>query len=335
MKISLLELKKKYGGFYALDDVSLDIPENRICGIIGKSGAGKSTLVRHICLLERPDSGQVLYDGVRVDNLPERESIQRRRRIGVIFQNFNLLSSRNAFMNVAYPLEISGNISRKKINERVSELLETVGLKDKMYSPISTLSGGQKQRVAIARALVRKPDVLFCDEATSALDPQTTRSILLLIKDIQKQMNLTVVMITHQMEVVRDSCDYVGVLNEGKIVEFGSVKDIFSNPGTDITKDFLLHLPSVDVDRDSIVFWSKIHGRYTLRFSGSETDSPIISKMTREYDVDFNIRGGGVQHVGDAEFGTLICDITGSEEQVSQVVRTLRENNVIVEESPA
>ena len=313
MKITLDNLSKKYNGVYALKNVSINIPENKICGIIGKSGVGKSTLVRHMCLLEKPDSGKILYGNERVDNISEKKALIMRRKLGTIFQSFNLFSSRNVFQNVSYPLEICGFKDKKQISERVRELLELVGLKDKIHSPISTLSGGQKQRVAIARALACKPEVLFCDEATSALDPQTTRAILELIKQIQKQMNLTVIMITHQMEVVRDSCDYVGVLSDGEIVEFGTVKDIFSNPQTDVTKDFLLHLSSADTDKDSLVFWSKIPGRYTLRFPDSMTDNPIISKLTREFSVDFNIRGGGIQHVGDAEFGTLICDISGTD----------------------
>jgi len=199
-------------------DISLEIPSNTIYGIIGKSGAGKSTLVRLVGLLERPDSGEVHYDGKRVDDLPKKELIDQRRKIGMIFQNFNLFSSRNAAGNIAYPLEIAG-VPKNKIHDRVQELLDLVDLTGRENAPISTLSGGQKQRVAIARALANNPNILFCDEATSALDPQTTRSILALLGDLQKRMNLSIVMITHQMEVVRDVAEHVAVLENGSVVE--------------------------------------------------------------------------------------------------------------------
>jgi D-methionine transport system ATP-binding protein len=245
MQIKLESLVKSYLNndtrVYAVKDVTLNIPQNKIFGIIGKSGAGKSSLVRLISLLEPPDSGAVYYDGQRVDNLNQKELILKRRRTGMIFQNFNLFSSRTAGQNIAYPMEIC-KIPKDKIKVRVKELLELVGLSDRSKSPISTLSGGQKQRIAIARALANEPDVLFCDEATSALDPQTTHSILELIREIQKKMNLTVVMITHQMEVVRDACDEVAVLEEGRVVEQGKVSEVFANPKADTTRDFLRHL---------------------------------------------------------------------------------------------
>ncbi|MFA7672103.1 MAG: ATP-binding cassette domain-containing protein, partial [Sphaerochaetaceae bacterium] len=205
MGITMKNLSRAYGSLHAVFDVNLNIPANTIYGIIGKSGAGKSTLVRLISLLERPDKGEIYYNDKRVDNLAKEDLIAQRRKIGMIFQNFNLFSSRNAARNIAYPLEIA-DVPKEEIKKRVVELLELVGLQGRGKAPISTLSGGQKQRVAIARALAYNPDILFCDEATSALDPQTTRSILNLLKDLQKKMNLSIVMITHQMEVVRDAC---------------------------------------------------------------------------------------------------------------------------------
>ena len=254
MNITLEKLKKSYTTpdriVQAVKEVSLNIPSNKIFGIIGKSGAGKSSLVRLISLLETPDSGEVLYDDKRVDNLSKNDLILQRRKIGMIFQNFALFSSRTAGENIAYPMEICG-CAKDKIENRVNELLEIVGLSDKKNAPVSTLSGGQKQRIAIARALANNPDVLFCDEATSALDPQTTKSILSLIRDIQKKMNLTVVMITHQMEVVRDACDYVAVLDDGLVVEQGNDLDIFTHPKSSVTKDFLSHLSSESQDEIS------------------------------------------------------------------------------------
>lgn len=333
MQITLKNLERNYSNVHAVRGVSLNIPENRIFGIIGLSGAGKSTLVRLVSLLEKPDSGEVWYDSQRVDNLPEKEIIQRRRNIGMIFQNFNLFSSRTAGQNIAYPMEIC-RYPKDKIASRVGELLELVGLSDKADAPISTLSGGQKQRIAIARALACKPDILFCDEATSALDPKTTQSILALIKDIQRKMNLTVVMITHQMEVVRDACDYVAVLSEGTVVEEGTVKDLFAHPKTSVTKEFLSHLTTnaANVREDGVVIWSDLPARYTLRFLNDRVETPVISDIIREFDVIFNISGAGIQKVGDSKMGTMVCDITGSPEAVSAAIAAMRERGVTVEE---
>lgn len=328
MEITLKHLRRNYGALHAVDDVSLNIPSNTVFGIIGRSGAGKSTLVRLISMLERPDEGEVYYDRERVDNLDKKSLIKARRRIGMIFQNFNLFSSRNAAENIAYPMEICG-MDKKNIRERVDELLDLVGLSGRGNAPISTLSGGQKQRVAIARALAVNPDILFCDEATSALDPQTTRSILSLIKEIQKKMNLTVVMITHQMEVVRDSCDYVAVLDSGRIVEEGAVADVFANPKSATTKDFLSNLTS---SHDSVVRWSEDGGRYILRFRGSQTDAPILSTVSNETGAIFNIRAAGVQTVNGEEIGIMVCDIGPDKEREEKAVASLLEKGIVVEE---
>ena len=327
MHIRLRNLKRDYGSLHAVQDVSLDIPSNTIYGIIGKSGAGKSTLVRLVSMLERPDAGEVHFDDERVDNLTGRALIEKRRRIGMIFQNFNLFSSRDAAGNIAYPMEICG-MDKAHIRRRVDELLALVGLQGRGDAPISTLSGGQKQRVAIARALACQPDILFCDEATSALDPQTTRAILALIKELQVKMNLTVVMITHQMEVVRDACERVAVLDGGRIVEEGLVSDIFANPHSEVTKDFLSHLTNV---RDSIVRWSQEDGRFTLRFRGDTTDEPIISNVSNETGAVFNIRAAGVQHVRDEEMGVMVLDIGPDERHVRQAVEMLKKYGVLVE----
>ncbi|MDR2105543.1 MAG: ATP-binding cassette domain-containing protein [Deferribacteraceae bacterium] len=229
----------------AVNNLSLSIGESLIYGIIGKSGAGKSTLLRIMSLLETPDSGAVYYNGKRVDNLSQRELIERRRLNSMIFQSFNLFSSRNVFNNIAYPMEIVGK-TRKEIAKRVGELLELVELKDKAISPISKLSGGQKQRVAIARALANNPEILFCDEATSALDPSTTLSILRLIREIKAALNITVVMITHQMEVVREVCEHLSVMDAGNIVESGTVREVFSFPKTGIAREFISALKPLD-----------------------------------------------------------------------------------------
>ena len=327
MQIKLKNLKRDYGSLHAVDGVSLDIPSNTVYGIIGRSGAGKSTLVRLVSMLERPDEGEVWYGDKRVDNLSKKDLIEERRKIGMIFQNFNLFSSRTAAENIAYPMEICRK-PKDWIKKRTEELLALVGLEGRGNAAVSTLSGGQKQRIAIARALACEPSILFCDEATSALDPQTTRSILALIKEIQKKMNLTVVMITHQMEVVRDACDRVAVLENGKVVEEGMVSDIFASPKSAVTKDFLSNLTNV---KESIVKLSDVEGHYTLRFSSSTTSEPIISLVTKETGALFNIVAAGVQYIEDKKYGVMVLDIGPDEEIEKKAVDMLRRNGVSVE----
>ena len=327
MQIRLENLKRNYGSLHAVDGVSLNIPSNTVYGIIGRSGAGKSTLVRLVSMLERPDEGEVWYGDKRVDNLSKKELIEERRKIGMIFQNFNLFSSRTAAENIAYPMEICRK-PKDWIKKRTEELLALVGLEGRGDAAVSTLSGGQKQRIAIARALACEPSILFCDEATSALDPQTTRSILALIKEIQKKMNLTVVMITHQMEVVRDACDRVAVLENGKVVEEGLVNDIFAHPKSAVTKDFLSNLTNV---KESIVKLSDKTGHYTLRFSSSTTSEPIISRVTKVIGALFNIVAAGVQYIEDKKYGVLVLDIGPDEDTEKKAVDMLRKNGVTVE----
>ena len=327
MQIRLENLKRNYGSLHAVDGVSLNIPSNTVYGIIGRSGAGKSTLVRLVSMLERPDEGEVWYGDKRVDNLSKKELIEERRKIGMIFQNSNLFSSRTAAENIAYPMEICRK-PKDWIKKRTEELLALVGLEGRGDAAVSTLSGGQKQRIAIARALACEPSILFCDEATSALDPQTTRSILALIKEIQKKMNLTVVMITHQMEVVRDACDRVAVLENGKVVEEGLVNDIFAHPKSAVTKDFLSNLTNV---KESIVKLSDKTGHYTLRFSSSTTSEPIISRVTKETGALFNIVAAGVQYIEDKKYGVMVLDIGPDEDTEKKAVDMLRKNGVTVE----
>ena len=327
MQIRLENLKRDYGSLHAVDGVSLNIPSNTVYGIIGRSGAGKSTLVRLVSMLERPDEGEVWYGDKRVDNLSKKELIEERRKIGMIFQNFNLFSSRTAAENIAYPMEICRK-PKDWIKTRTEELLALVGLEGRGDAAVSTLSGGQKQRIAIARALACEPSILFCDEATSALDPQTTRSILALIKEIQKKMNLTVVMITHQMEVVRDACDRVAVLENGKVVEEGLVSDIFASPKSAVTKDFLSNLTNV---KDSIVKLSDKTGHYTLRFSSSTTSEPIISRVTKETGALFNIVAAGVQYIEDKKYGVMVLDIGPDGETEKKAVEMLKRSGVTVE----
>jgi D-methionine transport system ATP-binding protein len=236
--IVLEDISKFYGQVTAVCHVNLAISKGSIFGIIGRSGAGKSSLLRTMSLLETPDTGEVLYNGERVDTLRGMALLERRRKMGMIFQNFNLLGSRDVRENIAYPLEIAG-YSRRQIETRVDELLEMVDIADKRKARMSELSGGQKQRVAIARALAVNPQILFCDEATSSLDPQTTRSILALIHDLHQTLKITVVLITHQMGVIKQICQEVAVMDKGSIVETGTVASVFNSPKATETWELL------------------------------------------------------------------------------------------------
>ena len=315
-----------------MDNISLEIPSHTIFGIIGKSGAGKSTLVRLISLLEPVDSGEIYYGDSRVDTLTGKLLRNQHKKIGMIFQNFNLFASRTAAGNIAYPLEIAG-MPKRTIAAKVEEMLHVVGLEGRGNARVSTLSGGQKQRVAIARALAVSPDILFCDEATSALDPQTTRSILELLKRLQKDMNLSVVMITHQMEVVRECCQQVAVIDNGAVAETGSVREIFSAPKSEVTKDFLMHINPLNPEDTQLIRWSKSGGAYTLRFSGELTSEPVLSKISRDYGIEFNICAGGMQKVGETVVGTLFVDINGSPENMQKAFAYLNQNGIKVEET--
>ena len=330
--IRLVNVNKRYGELQAVDNISLEIPSHTIFGIIGKSGAGKSTLVRLISLLEPVDSGEIYYGDSRVDTLTGKLLRNQHKKIGMIFQNFNLFASRTAAGNIAYPLEIAG-MPKRTIAAKVEEMLHVVGLEGRGDARVSTLSGGQKQRVAIARALAVSPDILFCDEATSALDPQTTRSILELLKRLQKDMNLSVVMITHQMEVVRDCCQQVAVIDNGAVAETGSVREIFSAPKSEVTKDFLMHINPLNPEDTQLIRWSKSGGAYTLRFSGELTSEPVLSKISRDYGIEFNICAGGMQKVGETVVGTLFVDINGSPEDMQKAFAYLNQNGIKVEET--
>ena len=330
--IRLVNVNKRYGELQAVDNISLEIPSHTIFGIIGKSGAGKSTLVRLISLLEPVDSGEIYYGDFRVDTLTGKLLRNQHKKIGMIFQNFNLFASRTAAGNIAYPLEIAG-MPKRVIAAKVEEMLHVVGLEGRGDARVSTLSGGQKQRVAIARALAVSPDILFCDEATSALDPQTTRSILELLKRLQKDMNLSVVMITHQMEVVRDCCQQVAVIDNGAVAETGSVREIFSAPKSEVTKDFLMHINPLNPEDTQLIRWSKSGGAYTLRFSGELTSEPVLSKISRDYGIEFNICAGGMQKVGETVVGTLFVDINGSPEDMQKAFAYLNQNGIKVEET--
>ena len=316
-------------GFHAVKNVDLEIKKGDIFGIIGLSGAGKSSLIRLINRLEEPTSGKVIIDGVDITSLSKTELLEKRKKIGMIFQHFNLLSSRTVGENVAFALEIA-KWDKNKIQERVKDLLELVELSDKINYYPNQLSGGQKQRVAIARALANNPDILLSDEATSALDPKTTKSILELIKSIQKKLGLTVVMITHQMEVIKEICNKVAVMSGGQIVEKGGVHHIFSDPQSDITKELISYLPSTD-EKGIEVMKHKGQHIVKLKFLGVIAEEPIISQATRKFDIDLNIISGSIDNLSTIQVGHLYVELVGNFEKRKQAIKWFEESGVIVE----
>ncbi|HWR40721.1 MAG TPA: methionine ABC transporter ATP-binding protein [Patescibacteria group bacterium] len=337
--IELAGITKIYNGtqsVQALKGIDLKVPAGEIYGIIGKSGAGKSTLIRCINMLERPTAGTVLVDGEDMTGLSEQQLQQKRKKIGMIFQHFNLLSSRTVYDNVAFPLELAGK-SRQEIRDEVLPLLELVGLTEWKDQYPAQLSGGQKQRVGIARALANKPKVLLCDEATSALDPQTTQSILRLLRDINKKLALTIVLITHEMQVIKEICDRVGVIEDGLIIEQGAVLELFTRPRTATAREFIRTIVSHDLpDRFRNIRFSSqpaSGGSMVLRISfvGEVASEPVISRVSRDCQVDTNILFGNIDTIQDTPFGTLILEISGEPAALDRALQYLRVRELGVE----
>lgn len=322
--------KNKFGSFTALDGVDLSIKQGEIFGIIGYSGAGKSTLVRMINLLEAPTSGDVMVGNIKLNQLSAADLRKSRRKIGMVFQHFNLLWSRTVAENVALPLEIAG-IPKSEHPVRVKELLALVGLEDKADSFPSQLSGGQKQRVGIARALANQPDVLLCDEATSALDPKTTDSILDLVKEINRKLGLTVVLITHEMHVIEKICDRVAVMESGRVIEMGNVVDIFSHPKTTTTREFISQVTGVDqIDEE---FLSTLAQGTVLRctFLGDAASQTVITRLVKDLGVEVNILQGQIKRLKDVAFGTLYIQIPGDVDTEANVIAYLKKQGVKVD----
>ncbi|MGB3985624.1 MAG: methionine ABC transporter ATP-binding protein [Limnochordia bacterium] len=318
----------------ALKDVNLHIPKGEIFGIIGQSGAGKSTLIRCVNGLEKPDTGEVIVDGVNMCKLNPVDLREARKRIGMIFQHFNLLASRTVAGNIAYPLEIAG-VKRSAIRERVDELLHLVGLEDKANAYPRQLSGGQKQRVGIARALANRPQVLLCDEATSALDPETTKSVLHLLADINRKMGLTIVLITHEMAVIQEICDQVAVLDNGTIEEIGSVIEILARPRTDAAKRMVQGLISIQIPPELLErpkqSLTESCVLLKLKFIGSRVHEPVISGMLRKFSVEANILFGKIDQIKDIPFGVLLVEICGLPDQVEKAIAYMNEQGVETE----
>lgn len=335
--ISVQGVKKifqsKSGLITAVDGANLEIKEGEIFGVIGYSGAGKSTLIRMFNGLEVPTEGSLLIDGKNIAKIRGAELRKARQEIGMIFQHFNLLWSRTVRENIAFPLEIA-KVPKSERLKRVDELIRLVGLEGREDAFPSQLSGGQKQRVGIARALANNPKLLLCDEATSALDPETTDSILDLLVDINKQLGLTIILITHEMHVIQKICHRVAVMEEGKIVELGTVLDVFKNPQQPITKRFVKQITNNDETNESIshLFEKYPEGKLLqLSFVGETAGDPIISHLIRDLSVTINILQGNIKQTQHGAYGTLYIHINGSEAEINEAIEYLKAKKVGVE----
>jgi D-methionine transport system ATP-binding protein len=323
----------KQGPLKAVDQVNLEISEGEIFGVIGYSGAGKSTLIRMLNGLEIPTQGTVTVAGREVSKIKGSELRKARQEISMIFQHFNLLWSRTVKENIAFPLEIAG-VKGPERAKRVSELVKLVGLEGRENAYPSQLSGGQKQRVGIARALANNPKVLLCDEATSALDPQTTDSILELLVDINKRLGLTIVLITHEMHVIRKICHRVAVMEDGQIVELGPVLDVFKNPQQPITKRFVQQVTEPEDTKETV---GHLLERYPsgkivqLTFIGESAEQPVITDLIRQHDITVNILQGKISQTQNGSYGTLIIHLDGDAEKLNKAVEFIRSQQVGVE----
>ena len=319
----------------ALNDINLHIPQGQIFGVIGSSGAGKSTLIRCVNMLEAPTSGEVIVDGIDLTKLSKSGLSEARRNIGMIFQHFNLLSSRTVFNNVALPLELAGR-DKAAIEAKVSELLELVGLSDKRDTYPANLSGGQKQRVAIARALASDPKVLLCDEATSALDPATTQSILELLREINRKLSITILLITHEMDVVKSICHQVAIIGDGELVEKGSVGEIFAHPKTELAHQFIRSTLDLTIPEDyqARLQDTRVNSSYPLirlEFTGATVDAPLMTQIARKFNIDVSILSSDLDYAGGVKFGMMVAELFGNETDDNAAIQFLRDNNVKVE----
>ena len=348
--IKIRNLVKKYKlnngqELLAVNDVSLDIEQGDIYGIMGLSGAGKSTLIRLLNRLEEPTFGEILvrheiidrkkkkslgYEDKNILKFNTRLLREYRKKTGMIFQHFNLLNSKNVADNIAFPLQISG-WKKRDIKKRVDELLEIVGLSDKKLNYPEQLSGGQKQRVAIARALANNPQLLLSDEATSALDPRTTNSILELLKDINKKFGITIILITHQMEVIKKICNKAAIMSDGQIIEKGETKEIFLNPKTELAKEFVQNISHEEFrTEEEIKSREENNGklRLSLKYNEEQVKESYITKIIRKYDVEVNILSGFIDKVGDIIVGNLLIEISANEEKAKDIIEWLKENKI-------
>lgn len=315
----------------ALDQINLEIPLGSIFGIIGYSGAGKSTLIRLINLLERPTQGQVIIQGKDFTALDAAALRHERSNIGMIFQHFNLLESKTVAENIAMPLKLLG-VNAAERDQRVDELLDYVGLSQKKQAYPDELSGGQKQRVGIARALANRPQILLCDEATSALDPQTTRAVLDLLKKINKEQNITIVMVTHEMDVIQSICDYVAVMEAGHVVETGSTIEIFSNPQHPTSKTFIQTVleQQLPVNILNRLENQNHHSIYSLQFLGTSSQETVVQQMLQKFELQFNILFANMKEIQGTVIGQMFVQMLGDESNIQQAIAYLEQHGVRV-----
>ena len=323
--IELKNLSKKYflgeKTITAVEDVSFTINDGDVFGVIGLSGAGKSTLVRCINYLEKPTEGDIVFDGTVLGSLSKKEVLRKRREMSMVFQNFNLFAQRSVIRNICYPLEIAG-VSKDIAKKKARELLKIVGLSDRENAFPAELSGGQKQRVAIARALATDPRVLLCDEATSALDPKTTNSILALLKDINKTLGVTIIVITHEMRVVEQICNRVAVMSEGKLIETGEVKEVFTNPKSSVTRNLIM--PDVSENHGTSSDAEKIR----IVFEGDASTAPMISDMSLTCKTSVNILAADIKNLDGKSYGQMLLQLPDNEKETEKVLAYLDSHNI-------
>lgn len=332
--IDLKNIIVDFDGFKAVDNVNLKVEKNDIYGIVGFSGAGKSTLVRTINLLQRPTSGEVLINGENILDLPKKELRARRKNIGMIFQHFNLLNNITVLDNVIYPIR-KLKIPKEEKVKKAKDLLQVVGIGDKADNYPRELSGGQQQRCAIARALASDPEILLCDEATSALDPKTTKQILKLLKDLNAKLGLTIVIITHQMEVVKDLCNKCAVMQAGKIIEAGPTLEIFANPKEPLTREFVETSTNVSETieevKQNIGILKDNELLVKLNYIGESTTEPLINDLYDKFGVKTNVLAGNIEFITGIPVGNLIVSLSGDRENLGKIGDYLEERNVDVE----
>ncbi|SES80271.1 D-methionine transport system ATP-binding protein [Salinibacillus kushneri] len=323
--------KTKNGSVEALKDVSLEVKKGGIFGVIGYSGAGKSTLIRNVNLLEKPTSGTVSIDGTDITSLSAGELLKARRKIGMIFQGFNLLKTATVYDNVAIPLKLTG-VPKKDIKERVNRFLSIVGLSDKADTYPAQLSGGQKQRVAIARALSHEPEVLLSDEGTSALDPDTTDAILDLLLRINKELGITILLITHEMHVIQRVCDSVAVMENGEVVEKGKTIDVFTSPKHGTTKKFVNGIFNHQLSDEMIESLKETGKIYSLKFTGDSSEEPALAIITKRFDIFPNILSGNITQLKEDPFGSLLVHFKGADNEIKEAINYLQEKGIQTEE---
>ncbi|MEW9500776.1 methionine ABC transporter ATP-binding protein [Jeotgalibacillus marinus] len=335
--IQFESVTKTYGSgedaVHALSGIDLTVETGEIFGVIGFSGAGKSSLIRCVNLLERPTEGRILIHQKDLTTLSKKQIRETRKDIGMIFQHFNLLNSKTVFHNVAMPLLLS-NLKRSVVTKRVTDLLAFVGLEDKAEQYPDQLSGGQKQRVGIARALATNPSVLLCDEATSALDPETTQSILELLRRINQEYNITILIITHEMTVIREICDKVAVLENGVVQEQGSVFDVFTNPQHATSKKFVKSIMNDQLPESILneIKEKEHHQIYRIQYTGSSTGQPLLSRISREFDLDLNVLYGNITELQGIPYGNLIVEFIGDRAQIQQALLSIQQQNIAVKD---